>query len=102
VGGRAACVSEARHGCGVNQAMDAAALAALETQQRELSYVLMRLQLARRELVPPPATFWRGTARHAYDAAMDGLGLTADAAIAGVTAARDRTAAAIATMGAHG
>jgi hypothetical protein len=84
------------------QAVDAAALAALERQRSELTHVLSRLRRAQRELVPPPATFWRGTARHAYDAAIDGVALTVEASIAAVESARDRTATAISAMGDRG
>jgi hypothetical protein len=52
--------------------------------------------------VPPPATFWRGAARHAFDAAIDGLALTLEAAIAAVESARDRTSTAITGMGDRG
>jgi len=80
---------------------DAAMLAALERQHRDLSIVLARLERARRDLIPPPATFWRGTARHAYDAALDGLARTVDAGVAAVRASRDHTQAAIARIVSH-
>ena len=86
----------------MSQAGDAATLAALEAQLRELTMVLGRLRFARRQLVPPPATFWRGTARHAYDAAIDAIAMTVDAAIAAVTSARDRTTDAVARLGTRG
>lgn len=81
---------------------DAAVLAALETQHHELTTLLSRLTRARTELVPPPAIFWRGTARHAYDSALDGLGLTVDAGIAAVRSARDNTHTAITQLVARG
>lgn len=80
---------------------EAAILAALETQERELSIVLMRLENARRTLVPGPADFWQGIARHAYDAAIDAVGMTVDAGVAAVRSARDRTSDAVVRMGTH-
>ena len=74
---------------------DAPLLAALETQHRELAVLLVRLQRARSDVLPPPATHWRGSARHAYDSALDALGLTMDAGIAAARSARDRTRLAI-------
>jgi uncharacterized protein YukE len=78
---------------------DAVAHAALTTQLRELSAALTQLERARRDLLPGPATFWRGAARHAYDAAIDALSTTVDAGIAALRAARDHTSAALAGMG---
>lgn len=49
---------------------DAATLAALEAQLRQLTAVLERLAQARAELVPAKATFWKGRARDAYDRAV--------------------------------
>lgn len=77
---------------------DAATRAALELQLRELVAVLAQLERARRDLVPGPAGFWRGSARHAYDTANDLLAATIDAAVAAVRSARDRTRLAIAGM----
>jgi hypothetical protein len=71
---------------------------ALEMQQRQLELVLMRLEVARRDLIPPPAAFWRGSARHTYDAGIDALRGTVDAAVAAVASARNRTAVAIAEL----
>ena len=84
----------------MNPQQNAAVLAALETQLRELATVLARLERARRDLVPGPANFWRGTARLAYDAAMDGIGLSVDAGVAAVRSARDRTGDAVVRMSA--
>lgn len=80
---------------------DAATIAALETQLRQLTALLARLERARRDLIPGPATFWRGVARHAYDAAIDSLLTTIDAGIAALRSARDRSSSALAGMAAH-
>jgi hypothetical protein len=77
---------------------DAVIIVALETQQRELEVVLRRLESAGHHLVPGPAGFWRGSARHAYDAAMDGLSRSVDAGIAAVRSARNHTAATVASL----
>jgi hypothetical protein len=81
---------------------DAPALAALESQSRELTIVLGRLETARSTLIPSSATFWQGAARHAYDAAIEGVVRTVDLGIAAVRAARDHTNAAIAGLAARG
>ena len=86
----------------MTEPVDAALLAALEAQASDLGAALQRLQAARRDLVPPPATFWRGSARHAYDAAIEAIGSTADAGIAALRAARDHTASAAAGVAARG
>ena len=52
---------------------DAAALAALETQFRQLTTVIARLLAARSHLVPARATFWSGPARERYNAALHEL-----------------------------
>jgi hypothetical protein len=75
-----------------------ALLEALEIQERQLGVVLGRLEVARRDLIPSPATFWRGSARHTYDAGIDALRGTVDAGIAAVTSARYRTTIAIAEL----
>jgi len=77
---------------------NASLLYALETQERQLDVVLMRLEAARRDLVPAPANFWRGSARHTYDAGIDALRGTVDAGFAAVRSARYRTAIAVADM----
>lgn len=81
---------------------DAPIIAALQTQHRELTVLLARLTRARAELVPPPATFWRGTARHAYDAALDGLDRAVEVGIAAVGSAREHTHTAITQLMARG
>jgi hypothetical protein len=78
---------------------DPALLAALEAQRLGLSAVLLRLEAARRGLVPGPADFWRGTARRAYDSGIEAMAITVEAGMAAVRAARDHTAAALARMG---
>jgi hypothetical protein len=75
-----------------------ALLEALEIQERQLGAVLGRLEGARRDLIPAPATFWRGSARHTYDAGIDALRGTVDAGIAAVTSARYRTTVSIAEL----
>jgi|GEM_PF-1641472 len=82
----------------MTEPQNAAVIAALEAQARQLTAVLRRLEVARRDLVPGPADFWRGSARHAYDTAVETIGTTTDAGVAAVRSARDRTSAAIAGM----
>ena len=86
----------------MTQPQDAALIAALETQHRELSAVLHRLELARRDLVPARADLWRGAARQAYDTALETLAATVDAGLAAVRSARENTAAAIAGVAGRG
>lgn len=82
----------------MTQPQDAALLGALEAQARQLTSALHRLEAARRDLVPESANFWRGSARQAYDAAVENLGTTADAGIAALRSARDRTRSAVAMV----
>jgi hypothetical protein len=77
---------------------DAALRHALEIQERQLGIVLARLEAARRDLIPPPAQFWRGSARHAYDAGIDAIRGTVDAGIAAVTSAHYRTMIAVSEL----
>ena len=81
---------------------DAALRQALEIQDRQLVIVLARLEAARRDLIPPPAQFWRGSARHAYDAGIDAMRGTVDAAVAAVTSAHYRTMIAVSAMAERG
>lgn len=81
---------------------DAALLSTLESQARQLSAVLRRLEAARRDLVPGPANFWRGSARHAYDTAVENIGTTVDAGVAAVRSAHSRTVSAIAEVASRG
>ncbi len=81
--------------------VDAAVLAALEAQRRELTFVLGRLEAARSTLLPGPANFWYGSARDTYNAGIESLRVTVDAGIAAVRSSRDRTSVAIAGMGQH-
>jgi uncharacterized protein YukE len=80
------------------QPVDAPALVALEVQLRELRAVLARLESARRELVPPPAAFWSGDARRAYDRALAAIGRTTDDVIGAVAQAARRTADSVERM----
>jgi hypothetical protein len=73
-------------------------LQALQTQYRELGIVLDRLESARIRLLPPAPQSWLGAARHAYDAALDGVVTTTEAGLAAVRSARQRTATAIGWM----
>lgn len=82
----------------MTQPQDAPLLAALETQLRDLAAVLQRLEAARRDLVPGPADFWRGSARHAYDTAIETIGTTADAGVAALRSARDHAGSAVAVV----
>ena len=81
---------------------DATLLVTLQEQARDLGSILHRLELARRDLVPPPATFWRGSARAAYNIAMNNIGTTVDAGIAALTSAQSRTLAAAAEVADRG
>jgi len=78
----------------VNQE-DEMTLQALHAQHRELGIVLARLESARARLLLPAPESWHGVARHAYDAAFDGIVMTCEAGIAAVRSARSRTATAI-------
>ena len=78
--------------------VDATLLAALDNQFSALDRALARLELARSTLVPAPATFWRGTARNAYDSAVGALGTTVDAGILALASARTNTSRAISIM----
>ena len=75
---------------------DPASKAALETQARELTHLLWRLQHARHALVPGPAEFWRGLTKFAFDAALTGMVGTMDESIRTLRAAIDSTRDAIA------
>ena len=85
----------------MTQTSDAALIAMLESQYRELEYAAVRLQVARRTLVPDYFTVWRGVARYAFDGARDGLLARVDAAIAELHAASSRTDALIAELSAR-
>ncbi len=74
---------------------DATLLADLERQAHDLATVLVRLRRARDTLIPGRATFWRGAARAAFDAAIDALLRTVEAGISAVEAAHDHTLDAI-------
>ncbi len=78
---------------------DASLLADLERQAHELASVLARLRRARDTLIPGRATFWRGAARSAFDAAIDALLRTVEAGISAVQAAHDHTLDAIRVVG---
>ena len=86
----------------MTQPQDAALLAALEQQSRQLNYALGRLELARSTCVPSPATFWRGSARHAYDAAISALTTTVELGLTALRSARDQTDWAIMQVHARG
>lgn len=79
---------------------EAAVLAALETQSRQLTAVLVRLEASRTTLLSSITT-WQGVARHAYQSAVDALIGTVDMGIAAVRSARDRTDSAIGGMAAR-
>jgi hypothetical protein len=86
----------------MTQPQDAALIAALEAQHRELTAVLHRLEVARRDLVPARADIWRGPARRAYDTALETITTTVDAGLAAVRSARENTAAAITGVAGRG
>jgi hypothetical protein len=75
--------------------MDAPVLV-LEAQLRTLSAAVERLTVARRDLVPAPATFWRGRARDAYDRCLRDLDDRLGSAIEATLLAQRNTVLAIA------
>lgn len=74
---------------------DAVLLTALEAQLRELNYVQARLETMRSTLLPPPASFWRGTAGRIYELERSNIGEVIDRGIATVNHARSTTAIAV-------
>lgn len=82
-------VFEKRHAIAMTQPQDAALLAALESQCRQLDEVLSRLERARVVHVPAAASYWRGTARHAYDAALGSVVCAAELGQVVLREARD-------------
>ncbi|MGV8895017.1 MAG: hypothetical protein ACOH10_10840 [Rhodoglobus sp.] len=97
----------------MNSSPDAAAIAndgaevhqvqnALESQVRDLTHLLWRLERARRVLVPGPVDFWRGLTRLAFDSAVGGLEAALDDAIAAIRSAISSTRAALADLSDHG
>jgi hypothetical protein len=65
-------------------AQDASTVVELEVRERELNEVLGELRRLRWTLVPAAVDRWRGSARRAYDAEIDALGVSADRALSGV------------------
>lgn len=86
----------------MTQPQDAALIAALETQHRQLTAVLHRLEMARRDLVPARSDIWRGPARRAYDTALETITTSVDVGLAAVRSARENTAAAITGVAGRG
>jgi uncharacterized protein YukE len=74
---------------------DVPLLVVLERQLTELAYITDRVEAAQRGLIPAPASFWGGTARHAYDAAIDSVASTMQGIAIAVGSARDKTSQAI-------
>lgn len=74
---------------------DAALLSALEAQQRELDYLLGRLETVRATLLPPPASFWRGAAGRAYENQRSSLATVVDEGITTVSDAWATTTLAV-------
>ncbi|MCY7411717.1 MAG: hypothetical protein LH471_01550 [Salinibacterium sp.] len=81
---------------------DAATLQILETQLRELTLLHGRLEHARATLMPRHSQWWRGTARGAYDSAIDAVEGTVDAGIAALRSAMMRTGQAVWTLASRG
>ena len=73
---------------------DGPLLELLEAQRRRLDELVSRLEIARATLIPPPATFWLGAARLAYDSAISALAVTVDGGIASLRTASELTLAA--------
>lgn len=67
----------------------------LERQLTELVHITDRVEAAQNTLVPAPAAFWGGTARHAYDAAIDSVSSTIQSVAVSVRSARDKTSQAV-------
>jgi len=82
--------------------VDAATLQILETQLRELTMLHSRLVRARSSLIPRHSQWWRGSARGAYDSAVDAVEGTADAGIAALRSAMMRTSQAVSTLASRG
>ena len=82
--------------------VDAATLQILESQLRELTMLHSRLVHARAGLIPRHSQWWRGTARGAYDSAVDAVEGTADAGIAALRSAMMRTGQAVSTLASRG
>jgi len=82
--------------------VDAATLQILETQLRELTGLHSRLVRARSSLIPRHSQWWRGSARGAYDSAVDAVEGTADAGIAALHSAMMRTGQAVLTLASRG
>lgn len=78
--------------------VDATLLSALQQQYQALDTALARLDIARASLLPGPATFWRGTARNAYNSAIETLATTVDTARASLQLARAHTGQALSRM----
>lgn len=75
---------------------------ALESQARELTHMLWRLERARRDLLPGPVEFWRGLSRLAFDAALSGLAASLDDGIRVIHSALASTRTAISELSDHG
>ena len=82
--------------------VDAATLQILEIQLRELTMLHGRLVRARASLIPRHSQWWRGSARGAYDSAVDAVEGTADAGIAALRSALMRTGQAVSTLASRG
>ena len=82
--------------------VDAATLQILETQLRELTMLHSRLVRARSSLIPRHSQWWRGSARGAYDSAVDAVEGTADAGIAALRSAMMLTGQAVSTLASRG
>lgn len=77
-------------------------VAALESQVRELTHLLWRLERARHTLVPSPIDTWRGLTKLAFDSALAGIGVTMDDGITTLRSAIDSSRRALIGMNADG
>jgi hypothetical protein len=75
---------------------DALAITVLAERERDLAVIIAELRRIRWQCLPGVADAWRGTARHAYDAALDTVVLTADSALVSLERAHELTSAALA------
>ncbi len=82
--------------------VDAATLQILEAQLHELTLLHGRLVRARASFIPRHSQWWRGSARGAYDSAIDAVEGTVDAGIAALRSAMMRTGQAVSTLVSRG
>lgn len=80
---------------------DAPLVAALQYQLQQLEVLVARVERMRQDLVPPPTSAWRGTARRAFSTGMQVIASAVDSAAEEVRAAHGHTAVALVEVGAR-